>query len=209
MPVAAGDLWQMTIVATSLGQLYENVFMMRDRSVSPSTDAAVKAAAQSFWTEYRKMISHMLSLQHIELKRMTPVAFDSLFTGAASGETNGSEPDDPCNSTVSIVVTLRTGVSGKSHRGRCYQPGVDVGATGSFENTINPTALARYQGVWDGILTKFGDAAGTDPTLALGIYSRKIGGTSPHTVAGWQAVTQAVVNSILGNQRRRRLGVGV
>jgi hypothetical protein len=208
MPVAAGDLWQMTVQMTCLGQIFENVIMMRDRNISPSSDAAIKAAGQQFWTLYRKLISHQVTCQAILLKRVTPVLFDSLITGPASGEAAGTEPDDPMNSTVAMVTTLRTGVAGKTHRGRVYTPGVATGAAGSFSNVLTSSAQTRYQGYWNDIMTEFDDATGASLTLALGIYSRLIGGTSPYTVAGWQAVTQPAVQFVLGNQRRRRLGVG-
>lgn len=182
--------------------------MMRERT-GTSTDAAIKAAAQQFWTNYRKMISHQVVLQQILIKKLTPVAFDTLITPAAAGESAGTEPDDPMNNTVACVVTLRTGVAGKRHRGRTYVPGIATGAADNFSQKLTASAQARYQGYWNDIQTLFDDATGTSLVFALGIYSRLIGGTTPHTVAGWQAVTQPVVNFILGNQRRRRLGVGI
>lgn len=209
MPVAAGDLWQMTLNMNLLGQLFQNVFMMRERGVVVHTDAEIKGAGQAFWHIYRDTISHQVSLQSIILKRMTPVAFDSLITGPASGEGAGTEPDDPINPTCAMVVTLRTGVSGKTHRGRCYTPGIATGALLEYGQALTTAAQTRYQGKWSDLMALFDDATGTSLVFALGIYSRVLGGTTPHTVAGWQAVTQPVVNFVLGNQRRRRLGVGV
>lgn len=207
MPIAAGDLWQMTIQMTFLGQVFENVLMMRDRG-APSSDAAIKAAGQQFWHIYRDMISHRIACQAILLKRMTPVVFDTLITGPSAGDEFGAVADDPTNSTCAGVVTLRTGVAGKTHRGRVYVPGIVTGALADYGNTFGAGPHVTYQNVWNAIMTEFDDATGVSLTFALGIYSRLIGGTSPYTVAGWQAVTQPVLNFILGNQRRRRLGVG-
>lgn len=209
MPVASGELWQVTLNMQLLGQLFQNVLMFRERGTTVHSNAEIIGACQAFWHIYRDTISHQVQLQSMVAKRMTPVAFDSIIAPPASGEVAGTEPDDPVNPTTAMVVTLRTGVSGKTHRGRVYTPGIATGALLEYGQALTSAAQTRYQGKWSDIMALFDDATGTSLVFALGIYSRVIGGTTPHTVAGWQAVSQPVVNFILGNQRRRRLGVGV
>jgi hypothetical protein len=110
---------------------------------------------------------------------------------------------------LALVSTLRTGTAGKRHRGRVYSFGIPGGSLIANLNRASSTYLTEFGDMWDDILALYGDASGTDTAFALGIYSRLIGGTSPYTVAGWQAVTQIVPHVILGTQRRRREGVGV
>jgi hypothetical protein len=106
------------------------------------------------------------------------------------------------------ITTLRTGLSGKRHRGRCYMPGVSSATLTDNENKISSSSLTFKDSQWANILAEFNDATGTALALALGIYSTLIGGSNPMTVAGWQAVTAYVNRPILGSQRRRREGVG-
>ncbi len=208
MAVATGDLYQMTLQMSYIGQTVENVIMMRERT-GTSTDAQIKAAAQAFWHSYRQFITHELTLTVILLKRVTPVLFDTLFTTAASGEDQGADSDSGINSILALVSTLRTGVAGKTHRGRVYTPGITNGKLTADGTTLNSTALGQFVSHAADIMNEFDDATGTSATLALGIYSRVLGGTSPYTLAGWQAVSQWVPHSVLGSQRRRRVGVGI
>jgi hypothetical protein len=73
---------------------------------------------------------------------------------------------------------------------------------------LSAAGLTQFVTTAQNIMNEFDDATGTSGALALGIYSRLIGGTAPMTVAGWQAVNQIVPQPILGNQRRRRIGRG-
>lgn len=208
MPVVAGgELYMTTVTGVYLGQLIENVLMFRERT-GASTNAEIAASTQSFWTSFRKMFAPSFTLTYIQSKRMTPIALDTQFVAPVPGENAGGDDGEGTNCTVAVVVTLRTGTAGKRHRGRVYLGCSSLSRHTSNDTRMSAAGLANYNAVWDEILGKFDDATGTDEHLALGIYSRVIGGTNPYTVAGWQAVTQAVVQPILGNQRRRRPGVG-
>lgn len=207
MAVAIGEIYQVTFVMQQAGQTVENVLHFRARPAVP-TDAHIKSDCQDFWTLYRALISSDVTLTEIRAKRMTPVALDTLVFQPHAGESNGGLAATAGNSTLAAVVTLRTGVSGKRHRGRVYVPGISPAILTDFENKISSSSLTARDTVWTNIMALFDDATGTALYLALGIYSRLIGGHNPFTLAGWQAVTQFVNRPILGNQRRRREGVG-
>jgi hypothetical protein len=108
---------------------------------------------------------------------------------------------------ISAVITKRTGVAGKSHRGRVYIGGLPLTfATDPNKlNTTGATAIGTFTGQ---VIGTWGPS-GSDPTLQIGVYSRKIGGTNPFTVAGWQAITALDGQIVFGTQRRRRVGVGI
>ena len=74
-----------------------------------------------------------------------------------------------------------------------------------IDTAPGPTSLATFASQ---LLAKFGEG-GTDPTLVAGIYSRTIGGDFPFTLAGWQPITRWDPQPVVGNQRRRRLFVGI
>jgi hypothetical protein len=107
------------------------------------------------------------------------------------------------------VITIRTGVAGKSHRGRIYVVGFSVNLTDENRNVVSTSGLGTMNTVCDALMAEFGDADGTNEVLALGIYSKLIGGAFPYTLAGWQAASQLVPRRVIGSQRRRRIGIGM
>jgi hypothetical protein len=207
MPVASGELYLVTLVMLAAGQTVENVLCFRERS-GLSTDDDIKAAVRSFWSSYRAVISTDVILQELRAKRMTPIPLDTLIFPPTTGEETGGRGGGMGNNTIAAITTLRTGLSGKRHRGRVYSPGVAVADVTDSYNRLSGGGIAARDTAWDAIMAEFDDATGTSLVLALGIYSRLIGGQNPFTVAGWQAVTQYVNRPLLGNQRRRREGVG-
>jgi hypothetical protein len=202
---AVGEIIQVTARYLVDGQVNENVFNMRERN--PGTTNA------QIGTDILTMAQLMKAVQcgatsHLawQWKRMTPVPFDEQFVGATNGIV-GDNGGGGMNTILCTCCTLRTGVAGKTHRGRVYIGGL-AGSYGTPDRLS--TGGQNDFNTWaTNMMTHFDDAAGTALYLALGIYSKLIGGTTPYTVAGWQPVTQIVAQSILASQRRRRLGVGI
>lgn len=119
----------------------------------------------------------------------------------------GAQPNESLPSYVSAVLTLRSGFSGKSNRGRSYYSGVseDAHSTGRL-TTDNLTAL---QDVGDQLLTDFGPV-GTQSDGRYVIFSRKLGLTEGglYNNLGNIPVTAVLARSILGTQRHRLIGIG-
>ena len=201
---AAGEVWQYTFVQSYQGQTVENVMHMRSILLSTPSAAALKAVADNWLNSQKLTQVTAVIYRSVRIKQMTPIAFDEIIY--APTVPTGTLGTTGANTTLSVVLTKRTGIAGKSHRGRFYLAGypqtwgVDVIDAGS-----GPTVLATFA---TDLLTKFGEA-GTDPTMVAGIYSRTIGGDFPFTLAGWQAITRWDPQLVVGNQRRRRLFVGI
>lgn len=200
---AAGQIIQVTIRGLQDGQLIENVLHVREM-IDGILDEALELSLEALRLTLLNVMGGQYSSLQTMAKRMTPTALDTQFiplTGAIVGQRGGL----PLNSTLAQVCTLRTGASGKTHRGRMY-----IGAMTT--DTVNQNRVTvTYQGflntMADSLITQFGPT-GTDASIRLGIYSRVIGGSTPFTLAGWQQVSQIVPQPITGNQRRRRAGVG-
>lgn len=208
MAVASGELVQVTFVCLQNGQTVENVFMFRERD-GLSTDSQISQSVRDAWGIYRAVIVDDVQAVELRWKYMTPVQLDGNIIQPNTGQSLGAHGGDAANSMLALVSTFRTGTAGKSHRGRCYTFGLPLGSLTDNINRASSTYMDEFAAMWDDWKTAYDDATGTDTHLAFGIYSRLIGGTSPYTVAGWQAVTQYVPHVILGTQRRRREGVGV
>jgi hypothetical protein len=201
---AAGEVFQYTFVQTYQGQTLENVMHMRAIAAGLPSAADLTASANN-WLSTQKIIQvDAVIYRSVRIKQMTPIAFDEqiIAPSVAGGEISIAGH----NTTVSVVVTKRTGVAGRSHRGRLYFGGFPL-AWGTDVNSVGsgPAVMASF---CNAILAKFKEG-GTDPTMVAGVYSRTIGGSFPFTVAGWQPITRYDPQPIFGNQRRRRISVGI
>jgi hypothetical protein len=205
MAIAVGDIYQLTVVQACAGQTIETVVHFRERD-NTATPAQLRVSAEAFVGLMRPLQSGGLLYDHFILKRMTPIPFDEDIWANGALD-HGLEAGAPCNNTLAMVITKRTGVSGKTHRGRMYIGGLPADAING--QVLSAGALIRATTFCAAVLTGFGDVSGGDPHLAIGLYSRAIGGTTPFTLGGWQAVTRMDPQPILGNQRRRRVGVGI
>ncbi len=203
---ASGDIWQATYVGIYAGQRCENVIHYRALT-GLVPDADVFTAMQRFLLLTAGMQSNNYLYDTIIAKRMTPIALDEHIL-VASPTTHGTASGSDMNSTISAILTLRTGTAGKSHRGRIYFGGVVDGSVNGGQNTLSTVGALRSVTAANGLLSEFGPS-GSNTALALGIYSRAIGGVHPFTLAGWQQVSGIDPQTILGNQRRRRVGVGI
>jgi hypothetical protein len=200
---AVGEIYQYTFGATYQGQLVENVIHMRARSAIIPTDAALKASADAWLLLQSQVQVVAVVYRPVRIKRMTPIAFDEITYIPAI--VTGAQSIGGVNTTLAVVITKRTGVAGKTHRGRLYLGGYPATWGVDFVNIApGPTLLGTFAGQ---LLATFGEG-GTDPTVSAGVYSRTIGGSFPFTLPGWQQITRWDPQLLVGNQRRRRQGVG-
>lgn len=203
MPAAAGQIIRATFPAIADGALIENVLHFRE-VIDAETDDAINISLEAFRHLLITIHPAAYVMSQVQWKRMTPIPLDTQFAPQTT-QAEGSGSGGLINNTVACVYTLRTGTSGKTHRGRMYHGGLNQDSVVS--NRLSAGGLTACNTMIASIIARWG-TDGTDPTLRLGIYSRSIGGSDPMTVAGWQQVSQIVPQIILGNQRRRRVGVG-
>ena len=203
---ASGEIYQVTYQGLFGGSTCENVLHFRALT-GLITDSAIATAAERFWTIVSPIQGNDYLYQTMIIKRMTPIALDERRV-IPSTTSAGSALGGSINNTLAIILTLRTGTAGKSHRGRIYLGGVPAGMVGSNQNLLNTGGAVATASVATNLVAEFGPS-GTNTALALGIYSRVIGGIHPFTVAGWQQISGVDPQNVLGNQRRRRVGVGI
>jgi hypothetical protein len=188
------------------GQTCENVINFRQ--LDPSvTDTAIATAAERFWFFAQTVQSNQYTYNQMVIKRMTPIPLDEQIVFPV-GTHAGGVSNAPFNNTIASVYTIRTGFSGKSHRGRFYLAGTPTSFSDDAGNTYNAAGAALIVAFSNNLLSEYGPS-GASTALRMGVYSRVIGGTLPETVAGWQQMTRVDPQPIFGNQRRRRLGVGI
>jgi len=201
---AIGDIYQVTYQQTLEGQTMENVIHFREIT-GASTPAQINTAVQTFLTTLSLAQSNQVVYTAIIVKQMTPLAFDERILTPTT--TTGANSSPAFNNTIAIVCTKRTGTAGKTHRGRIYIGG-PPGTFTTDGNRLNATGASAMGTVTSTWMSTYGPT-GTDPHLQIGVYSRVIGGSLPFTVAGWQPLSSIDTQIIFGNQRRRRIGVGI
>lgn len=130
----------------------------------------------------------------------------STTVGTVTGAPRGA-------TTVSVVISFRSTLAGRSHRGRNYLALYNTGS--ELQGSLLAASKTTVEAAYDAFLTAYGDA-GTDTDYTWGVWSRKLGETldtsgrvtAYNPAAGFFPVHAIRVDSVLRTQRRRELGVG-
>lgn len=158
------------------------------------------------------ILPHIKVMQSQELVHRSIVATSVVPREGSIVETiletsQGSQVEQSLPSYCAAVLTLRSGLGGKSNRGRSYYAGICESFSSS--SRLDGNTLAQLQNVGNQLLAFFGPSSGSSPFRYV-IFSRKAQGDGLSNNASlWhRPVTQTVARSILGTQRHRKLGIG-
>lgn len=202
---AAGELFRATMNMRLRGQVVENVLHFRGKTGAESPNALGVEINTDYWTYLAALCAPDVVFEGVTVLQLTPVVFDLAITPNTSIHDNGEGLGVAVNNTIAAILTLRTGVAGKTHRGRMYIPG--IASSWTTTDSLTPGGVTAMNTFASQMLAKWG-VGGTSLGFEWGIYSRLLGGGGPYTVAGYQPITRCDPQPTLGNQRRRRLGVG-
>jgi len=119
---------------------------------------------------------------------------------------SGDQPDESLPSYCAAILSLRTGLGGKSNRGRLYIAGVSEGDTSAGQ--LDVAAFAGLQAIANQLLSLFGPTGGST-FFRYVIWSRKLGAPGGLLLpTGIRPILQILPRDILGTQRHRLIGVG-
>lgn len=127
------------------------------------------------------------------------------LVSSTGGAVAGASASPSMPNEVSVVVTLRTGRTGPSGRGRSYIPGWATNAlgAGNVVAAAAVTALGNWAATWSGILS----AQGLTFSLALparAAYTGVTGTQHPARSANMLAITSTQVRDNHWDTQRRR-----
>jgi hypothetical protein len=105
----------------------------------------------------------------------------------------GTNTEDPVPDSIAAIVTLRTGLAGRSNRGRMYWPGMGVDMLSGDGYTLDSSFITGFQSAVDSWHSAM---SGTSETL--GVLSRAL--------SSFREVTSLEVRRTIGTQRRRLTG---
>lgn len=203
--MAEGDVWLIAIKGTLLGQEYVNGFAAQLTSAGATVEDAIDDIVTTFYTPVLAgVITNQLSLTMASARQQVnpQVLFEKAIslTGAQAGEALPPQ--------CAFVITLRTGIAGRSRRGRLYIGG-HIEANES-NGVFAGATVTGMQGWADGLVALAG-AGGTSPDWRWGVWSKKLGEPTPgnfNVGAGFRTITEVLARSIVYTQRRRTLGHG-
>jgi hypothetical protein len=157
------------------------------------------------WTALALNLSAQTAFAGVDI-RSVHAAFQPIVSSTAAAKP-GTDAGISLPNEVAAVITLRTGLTGPSNRGRMYIPGFAVG-TVQTQNTMaagTVTALTNWAATIPGALTAQG-YTWVIGQPARAAYVGTSGTAHPARAAASQAVTsQSCRNNTWDSQRRRGL----
>lgn len=201
--MAIGDIWRIAFVGTNVSQEYVNIWHVKFKSVGATVPGAVTKIKTDFYDLFKTKCAtnFILTNYHaVQLASPAPVV-DGTCSVTGTDASNAMPPQ------VALVASLRTGIAGRSYRGRLYLAGL---CEANNEGIPVAAAVSAIQTYFDDLVASIG-SGGASSDYEWGVWSKKLGFTAPSTynlAAGWHPVTSVVVRSIWNTQRRRATGVG-
>jgi hypothetical protein len=209
-PAATGDGFQVRVRGHIEGQETNNV--LHFIAVGPVDDVEVRlilVLAACFVQHLVPVCSTQWALQDLVWKQVTPVLGVEHIT-VPPGILVGTATGDALPAFCSAVISLRTRLGGRSHRGRMYVAGMPESATVG-------SVIQGGGNFWTGFLAFINCVATSfilgDPPPANSfqweVYSRKLGGAKfPYASAGYTPITSILPVAQVGTTRSRKVGRG-
>lgn len=208
-------LFHLTLRQSFDGQLVQNGYWFRtlpDSPVPPSDLAMCGIIAGNFQANVLPKIQ-MFANQQVQYEAIvvaTIVPVEGAIFETILETSNGVQPDNSLPTFCAGLVSLRTGLGGRSNRGRSYYAGISE--ADSSVSRLDPDCFARLQDVGDSLLSTFGPTP-SQPFVEYGVWSRLrgevTGGDSPFDIgAGFTPITQCVARRLIATQRHRKIGHG-
>lgn len=202
--MATGDIWRLAFTGTYLGSEYVNVWHVRMKSEAGTASGAIAVIKTNWYDIVKTTLTNDWSLTLVHCRKLVVpgVIYDEGISVQGAGAQENLPPQ------CSMVITLRTGLVGRSRRGRLYQGG--FGENAQAEGTWDPTVVSGFATTIEDLLANIG-SGGSSLDYEWGVWSRKLGGEDPgpyDLVAGFRPITGVAVRSTVYTQRRRVSGVG-
>jgi len=175
---------------------------------NPARDALILALLQAVLAcivdQLLPAVTSEYTLTGIEGTEVFPTKGDPIFAAAPANSVGQRGPTS--SSVLATLISIRTGLGGKSHRGRNFWP--PAGEADSNVSLIDPTVMQQLTDFINCIVGKFVGQAKTEQ-WTLGVYSRKLG---PNSTTQWSngftAATQMIASNVIAVMGSRKVGRG-
>jgi hypothetical protein len=185
------------------GQLIENVFFLRTKNAGIPDNEIAASVRTEIWNRLNDEVSSELTCEAITVQEIFPNAKDPFELAVNEA---GVLPDEAAPTAVAAVVSMKTGLGGRSNRGRKYIAGLQ--RTNIDQSRIDAGRLASMQGTFD-LMQAFFNAGNNLSNLTWGIFHRtKNGQPVPLSANSYTPVTSVNVQPFTGTMRSRLPGHG-
>ena len=210
-------LYRLKLLGEIHGQATETAFHFQTRSNSTFTTypSEINALITDFKAQVLPKIQQFAAddwrVKSILVVTLIPdpgyLVEDRLAVGA------GLQGNDSLPSHDAGLLSIRTGISGRSGHGRIFFPGVPEDL--SADSRLDGVALGFLQDIGNSLLARYG-STGTYASNRFGIFSRKLGVTRTlvpfpklvYSHSGFMVATTAIARPEIATQRRRKLARG-
>lgn len=217
MAVTPTGLYRAIVIGKIHEQLTQTAFHFRALTTSPHSSHAAEASAitsdintfiipkmQAFasddWTA--------LSILTVSL-----IPRPGVLTELRLGNATGFQPDESLPSFCAGLLSLRTGIAGRSAHGRIYVPGVPENALDASK--LTGTALGLLSDIGAALIARFGNT-GSSNFARFSVFSRKLGvtrnpgppATYSYSLNGAMTVTSIIARPEIATMRKRKLQIG-
>jgi hypothetical protein len=201
--VPAADTCQIEAVYEWDGQIVENVFHYRFTAGSPTeTDVGSLADVVRAYIhdEILPLAADTLTFLRLVAK-MIDVIDGILVVNTTGLPASGGGGSDALPNNVTATFSWRTGLSGRSRRGRSYLLGLQEGQVTA--NALSPAAVTAYTEAWEGLRL-----VASEDGWEMVVVSKFSGGAPRVAAVVTPITTGFFVDSTIDSQRRRLPGRG-
>jgi hypothetical protein len=204
MPFVGNDnVAEVNVVHYWDGQKVENLLYFFATVVPGDQDLLdLATGVGTYWqTNMLPIMSNQVSMFLVEAVHLTP---PPAFTGtwAPSGTITGGDSNAALPNNVTLSVSFRTGLTGRSYRGRNYWLGLTEPEV--TNNVVSPSRTAAITAAYAGMM-------GNDAVVGgwhWGVYSRRHLNADRETGLFTAVTSIVIVDAQVDSQRRRLPGRG-
>lgn len=216
MPVTPRQLYMIKIIGELHGQLTETRFWLRGGDSSPAStvQAEITSLNSDFLAQivpaYKAFCNQEWAAKTMLTVQMTAkpgIFIDNVLSGG------GVQTGNALPSYCAGLLSLRTGLTGRSRVGRIYVPGCaeDLCSNSRLEGSY----VGLLQSLGTALLNRYGPS-GLSGYGRIGVFSRVLGvtrsaGPPPslsYSINGWTQVTTFIARPEIATQRKRKLARG-
>lgn len=205
-------LWHLTLAYTLHGQECQNGFYFSNRIGLNDQEVFIDDTPRFLGAHFCQWILPAIkAFQNNEVHFVgvvvtTLIPHEGPIAETPIINTTGDQGDESLPGYCSAIMSLRTGNSGKSNRGRLYFSGVSENDTNS--GRLIPDSFTALNGIGVELLSIYGPT-GSEGHYHHVIFSKKLGySNGVYSTSGIRPIIQYIPRQVLGTQRHRLIGHG-
>lgn len=207
-----GMCFHLTLVQTLHSQSIQNGYFFSNNQTA--SDTLIPSILNSIITKFiAGPLVKIKAFQSQEVVHRTLIASTVWPKNGPIAETvletsQGIQTSESLPSYSAAVLSLRTGLGGKSFRGRSYYAG--CGIDFASQSRLDTGFLTGLQDIGDQLLSSYFDSITANSSRYM-IMSRKLSYNEVGKLTMKPVmfpVTQTIARSVLGTQRHRKIGIG-